>query len=415
MSNLLKGWKETVLSEIIDTKIDNRGRNPERYSDCGIPVIDNYLITGNRHIDLDSIRRYVDQEIYENFIRNYLNENDVLITLVGNGYGNVSLAPSKTSVIIQNTIGLRCDNSNDNIFLYYYLKNSKKKLELMDIGAAQPSIKVGTLLDMKLIIPESPDEQKAIANILSSLDKKIELLKEQNKTLETMAQTVFKEWFVNFNYPDATGEMVESEMGEIPKGWRVGRLGEVTNIKGGTTPSTTIKEFWNGEICWSSPKDLSNYDFVFLLDTNKKITLKGLEKISSGLLPKGTLLLSSRAPIGYLAISNVDIAINQGYIALLNDAIFSNHFMYLWLKINLNLVINSANGSTFLEISKSSFKNIKCLIPSKNVLDDFNSVVKTLFEKLLVNSQQIRTLENLCDTLLPRLMSGKHRVDEYDA
>jgi type I restriction enzyme, S subunit len=415
MSNLPKGWKQENLTDYLETIIDYRGKTPEK-SDQGILTLSAKSVKMG---EIDYSQAYcISQETYNEFmVRGFPKKNDILMTTEA-PLGCIAKLDRDDVSVAQRLLTLRGKEGQlDNDYLMYYLMSPIGQFELISraSGSTVQGIKRSEFEKVKIILPSSYDEQKAIANILSSLDNKIELLKEQNKTLETMAQTVFKEWFVNFNYPDATGEMVESEMGEIPKGWRVGRLGEVTNIKGGTTPSTSIKEFWNGEICWSSPKDLSNYDFVFLLDTNKKITLKGLEKISSGLLPKGTLLLSSRAPIGYLAISNVDIAINQGYIALLNDAIFPNHFMYLWLKININLVISSANGSTFMEISKSSFRNIKCLVPNKNVLDDFNHVIKTLFDKLLLNSQQIQTLEKLRDTLLPKLISGKIRVRGFDA
>lgn len=417
MSNLLKGWKETVLSEIIDTKIDNRGRNPERYSDFGIPVIDNYLITGNRHIDLDSIRRYVDQEIYENFIRNYLNENDVLITLVGNGYGNVSLAPSRTCVIIQNTIGLRCDNSNDNIFLYYYLKNSKKKLELMDIGAAQPSIKVGTLLDMKLIIPESLDEQNAIASILSSLDKKIELLKEQNKTLEMMAQTIFKEWFVNFNYPDATGEMVESEMGQIPKGWRVGRLGNEFDITIGRTPPRQ-ESHWFSEtpqgMKWASIKDMGNAG-VYIFKTSEYIVDEAVEKFNIPIIPKNTTILSFKMTVGKVSITTEDMLSNEAiaHMKIKNGSFLTSEYIYLFL-LNLNFNSLGSTSSIVMAINTAIIKQIKFFIPDEITMKDFNQLVAPIFKKIKHNSEQIQSIEETRDLLLPRLMSGKLRVDEYD-
>ena len=249
--------------------------------------------------------------------------------------------------------------------------------------------------------------------MLSSLDDKIELLREQNKTLEATAQAIFKEWFVNFNFPGATGKMIDSELGQIPEGWRAGKFEDVVDIRGGTTPSTENLDFWNGSISWTSPKDLSGSDDVFLLKTEKKITEEGLNKISSGLLPVGSLLLSSRAPIGYLAITNIQTAINQGYIAFLPDKHLSNQFMYLWLKLNMDTIIGSANGSTFLEISKSSFRNIDCIIPDGVILGKFSISVIPIFKKLLNNVLQIQTLSTLRDTLLPKLMKGEVRVEGF--
>ena len=254
--------------------------------------------------------------------------------------------------------------------------------------------------------------------MLSAFDDKIELLREQNKTLEAIAQTLFKRWFVEFNFPDENnqpyrdsgGKMVDSELGEIPERWRVGKLGDYIEIRGGTTPSTNNPDFWNGNINWTSPKDLSNSNEVFLLSTEKKITEEGLNQISSGLLPKYTLLLSSRAPIGYLAITAIETAINQGYIAFLPSVHLPNYFMYLWLNRNMNIVEGSANGSTFLEISKSSFREIESIIPTKDILQKFDLIVKPIFAKILFNLCQIQTLSQLRDALLPKLMRGEVRV-----
>jgi type I restriction enzyme, S subunit len=204
--------------------------------------------------------------------------------------------------------------------------------------------------------------------------------------------------------------MVDSELGEIPEGWRVGKLGEVVNICGGGTPPTENPEFWNGEIYWTSPKDLGLNKGLFLFDTEKKITEKGLKKISSGLLPIGTLLLSSRAPVGYLAISEIQLAINQGYIAFSPDGYLSNFFMYLWLKYNMGLVIAAANGSTFLEISKKNFKEIEIVIIDTKKLESFDKVIKPIFRKIKDNSEQIQSLIRSRDELLPRLMKGGRRV-----
>lgn len=414
MSNLPKGWKQELLSDYLETIIDYRGKTPEK-ADKGILTLSAKSVKMG---EIDYSQAYfISKETYKEFmVRGFPKIGDILMTTEA-PLGCIAKLDRGDVSVAQRLLTLRGKEGQlDNDYLMYYLMSPVGQYELLSraSGSTVQGIKRSEFGKINIILPNSYSEQKQIANILSSFDKKIELLKEQNQTLETMAQTIFKEWFVDFNYPNATGEMIDSEMGEIPKEWRVGTLEEVTNIKGGTTPSTTNKEFWDGDICWSSPKDLSNHDFAFLLDTNKKITKKGLENISSGLLPKGTLLLSSRAPIGYLAISNVDIAINQGYIALLDDAMFSNYFMYLWLKINMNLIISSANGSTFLEISKGSFKKIKCVIPTKNILDDFDVLIKSIFNKLLLNTKQIQILQETRDSLLPKLMSGQKRVFEYD-
>ncbi len=247
--------------------------------------------------------------------------------------------------------------------------------------------------------------QTQIAQILTSLDDKIELNLQMNQTLEAVAQAIFKEWFVDFKFPGFDGELVDG----LPKGWRMGKVGEMVDVKGGTTPSTTKEEYWNGDFYWTTPKDLSNIQAPVLIDTERKITELGVKQISSGVMPRGTLLLSSRAPIGYIAISQVPISINQGYIAI-QGKLVSNLFMLFWLKQNMDAIKSKANGSTFQEISKSNFREIETIIPSKDMLIKFDEMANPIFDKIVENTFQIQILTQTRDSLLPRLMSGKIKV-----
>jgi len=247
--------------------------------------------------------------------------------------------------------------------------------------------------------------QTQIAQILTSLDDKIELNLQMNQTLEAVAQAIFKEWFVDFKFPGFDGELVN----RLPKGWRMGKVGEMVDVKGGTTPSTTKEEYWNGDFYWTTPKDLSNIQAPVLIDTERKITELGVKQISSGVMPRGTLLLSSRAPIGYIAISQVPISINQGYIAI-QGKLVSNLFMLFWLKQNMDAIKSKANGSTFQEISKSNFREIETIIPSKDMLIKFDEMANPIFDKIVENTFQIQILTQTRDSLLPRLMSGKIKV-----
>ena len=235
-------------------------------------------------------------------------------------------------------------------FLYFYLLHIRSKLKSLATGAAQQNLSGTVIKSLRLLLPPLP-EQRTIAHILGTLDDKIELNRKQNETLEAMARALFKAWFVDFEpvrakmegrwqrgqslpglpahlydlFPD---RLIESELGEIPEGWRHSTIGKEVTICGGSTPSTKEPEFWEGgQLCWATPKDLSTLKFPVLLNTDRKITDAGLAKISSGLLPAGTVLLSSRAPIGYLAIAEVPTAINQGFIAMKCDDALPNVFM----------------------------------------------------------------------------------------
>ena len=157
-------------------------------------------------------------------------------------------------------------------------------------------------------------------------------------------------------FPD---ELVESELGEVPKGWEVSTVGEQVQAVGGGTPSTKNADFWdNGIHYWTTPKDLSNLTDKILLNTERKITDAGLKKISSGLLPKDTVLMSSRAPVGYLALAKIKVAINQGYIAILPNKKYSAEYLIQWCEANMAEIKGRASGTTFQEISKKNFNII---------------------------------------------------------
>lgn len=182
----------------------------------------------------------------------------------------------------------------------------------------------------------------------------------------------------------------------------------MVTVVGGSTPSTKESEYWQGGIhCWATPKDLSALSTPVLLDTKRRITDAGLERISSGLLPVGTLLLSARAPIGYLAINEVPTAINQGFIAMYPTKTVSNLFMLHWCKMFHNEIINYANGSTFLEINKNNFRLIKAIIPDQKIMTIFDNHIRPFYERIVSNERETMILTGKRDTLLPKLVSGE--------
>ena len=308
----------------------------------------------------------------------------------------------------------------DNKYVYYlatWPEFRSMAIKSMTGTSGRQRVQIDALAKWHFRIPKI-SEQKEIATLLSNLDDKIELNHAINKNLETMAQALFKRWFVDFEFPNENGRpykssggaIEESALGLIPKGWHVGTVGEVVKVVGGSTPSTAKSEFWGGAIHWVTPKDLSRLNSPILMITERKITESGLAQISSGLLPKDTLLMSSRAPIGYLAISKVPIAINQGFIAMVCHSEISNVFMFFWTKQNMEDIKGRANGTTFGEISKTNFRPIPILIPKSEILKAFNYLTEPFFDKITNNDQESQTLALLRDTLLPKLMSGEIRV-----
>jgi type I restriction enzyme, S subunit len=397
-------WNEYKLGEIIEHKKGFAFKSNLFGPDGEIVV--RVSDTTASSIDVKSCHR-IKSEFAKELSAYRIKTNDIIIATVGSWaenpnsiVGKVIRVPEEANnaLLNQNSVRLRAKTKESQTFLYYRLR-CKDFSDFLISGAQgsanQASISLSDIFEFSFPFPSLP-EQQAIAEVLSSLDEKIDLLHRQNKTLEALADTLFRQWFVE----------------EAEESWNSGKLGDVISVKGGTTPSTSNPEFWDGDIYWTSPRDLSNHTEVFLTNTERKITEKGLSKIGSGLLPIGTVLLSSRAPIGYLAITEIPVAINQGYIAIVCDKLISNHFIYLWVKKNLETIIGSANGSVFLEISKSTFRDLSFQVPPQTKLESFNEQAKPIFQKIKSNVYQIHSLTTLRDALLPKLMSGEVRVEK---
>lgn len=272
-------------------------------------------------------------------------------------------------------------------------------------------------------------EQISSSSVLAVLDQKIDLNRRMNETLEAMAQAIFKDWFVDFGptraktegrepylareiwdlFPDALGDE------DKPVGWEYSEIGNEVGVVGGATPSTKEAAYWEGgENYWATPKDLSRLSFPVLLNTNRKITDSGVVKISSGILPIGTVLLSSRAPIGYLAISEVPVSVNQGFIAMVCKKRLSNVFVLFWCHENLDYIKSISSGSTFAEISKKTFRPIPVIVPSEPVLTTYEKLVRPLYERIVANVRESSTLAQTRDLLLPKLMSGEIRLRDAE-
>jgi type I restriction enzyme S subunit len=318
-------------------------------------------------------------------------------------------------------------------FIRYLLEGPdfQQQAEMVGVGSVIRHFGPMHLRQMSVKLPP-PDEQRAIAHILGTLDDKIELNRRMSETLEAMARALFKSWFVDFDPVRAKSEGRDpglpqpladlfpdsfeySELGEIPRGWVVKALGDLADVVGGSTPKTERAEYWaGGTHHWVTPKDLSGRSMPVLLDTERKITDAGLAQISSGLLPEGTVLLSSRAPIGYLAIAEVPVAVNQGFIAMKARPGTSNLFLLRWANAAHDEIVSHANGSTFLEISKSSFRPIRIVEPSAPVMDAFDRVSRPMYLKLVEHERESRTLAALRDALLPKLISGELPVKDAE-
>ena len=374
----------------------------------------------------------VSREKAEDLSPNTARPGDLIFTQRGT-LGQVAIVPSHRYdryIVSQSQMKLTVNSDiADVLFVYYYFKAPQQQdyIKRSTIQTGVPHTNLELLRTTPVILPPLL-EQRAIAGVLGALDDKIELNRRMNETLEAMAQAVFKSWFVDFDPVRAKaqgrqplsmgavtsalfpGSLMDSELGKIPWGWRIASIGEVVTAVGGATPSTGEPTFWDGDFNFATPRDLAPLTSPVLLGTERRITESGLKRISSGLLPKGTVLLSSRAPIGYIAVTEVPVAVNQGIIAMVCDQDLPNQYVLHWAQVNMGTIIGNANGTTFLEISKRNFRPIKVLVPPKSVLARFTDLVDPLHRRVVSSLLESRTLAALRDTLLPKLLSGEIRV-----
>ena len=274
-------------------------------------------------------------------------------------------------------------------YLYYYFRQSG--LRYLDSGSAQSQITISDLRNVRVRLP-SINIQEKVVEVLSLIDSKIEINKAINDNLERQATAYFQELFVANAHPN----------------WKTGTISSLGTVIGGSTPSKAKPEYYtdNG-IAWITPKDLSINKSKFISHGETDITELGLRNSSASIMPEGTVLFSSRAPIGYIAISNGEVTTNQGFKSVVPKPEIGTAFVYFFLKNNLPTIEGAASGSTFKEVSGSTMKNVPAVIPDTGTLAKFNDFCSLLFNEQKNLEQENQHLASLRDTLLPKLMSGE--------
>lgn len=379
-------WKEDVLGNVLEVKY---GKDHKKLAEGQYPVYGS-----------GGLMRYVDSKLYDG--------PSILIPRKGT-LNNIMFVESPFWTVDTMFWSIINTDKVDPQFLFYSI--CKRDFASMNVGSAVPSMTVNILNDIQISYPKNIEDQRRIASILSSLDRKIELNNKINADLEEMAQAIFKNWFVDFE-PFKDGKFVDSELGMIPEGWKVGRLDEIADVVGGSTPSKAKPEYYTQKgIAWLTPKDLSNHPAVYTSRGEIDITEEGYNSTSTKLMPKGTILFTSRAPIGYISIAQNDICTNQGFKSLVPKKA-GTCFLYCFLKYVTPEIENKSTGSTFKEASGSLMKSLQVIMPEQKVFEDFETIVSPLFARIESLEKENSRLSLLRDTLLPRLMSGELEVPE---
>ena len=352
----------------------------------------------------------VDAEDAEKYI---LKENDIVFARTGNSTGRSYFYEKQhgTFVYAGFLIKFSLDPNKVNPRILKYYTHSKPYYDWVssfDTGATRGNINAKTYGDMEIELP-SRKIQNRIVSILSSLDRKIELNNKINADLEEMAQAIFKNWFVDFE-PFKDGKFVDSELGMIPEGWKVGTLGEFCKCLLGGTPSRSKEEYWNGEVNWINSGEINKFR---ILEASEKITELGLAKSATKLLPKKTTVLAiTGATLGQVSLLEIDTCANQSVIGVLENTEVPYEYIYPFIKDRIEMLIQHQTGGAQQHINKDNVESLIFLLPAKNVLENYISLVGPMYKRIESQCFENLYLSTLRDTLLPRLMSGELEVPE---
>jgi type I restriction enzyme S subunit len=367
----------------------------------GIPVIKIGNIQ-NRVVDYSNTQFFPEEKVTSRHEKYFLSDGDVLIAMTGQGsvgrVGKIRILDSKKILLNQRVGKFAVDNINlDNNYLYYIISSPLYESILFNAGtgSGQPNLSPQDILSVEIPYPDIK-EQKAIAATLSVLDDMIELNNQINKTLEEMAQAIFKSWFVDFE-PFKNGEFEESELGLIPKGWRVGVLGDIIDIFDSKRVPLSNRQRSVME------KKYPYYGAATLMDYVDNYIFDGVYVL---LGEDGTVMDEKGYPI--LQYVWGKFWVNNHAHVLKGKGVFSDEYLYILLK-NTN-VASIVTGAVQLKINQNNLTGLKIMIPPEDVVKQYNDVVKDIFACFRSNADEIKILISLRDTLLPKLISGEIRV-----
>lgn len=326
-------------------------------------------------------------------------------------YYNGDYWPHNTALYVTDFKG------NEPKYVYYLLSC----LGRMDTGdkSTVPGVNRNDLHELAIPLISDKAEQRKIAAILSVIDAKIDLNHRISAELEALAKTIYDYWFVQFDFPDAKGRPYKTSGGrmiwnetlkrEIPAGWEAGSLDDLGQIVGGSTPSTANPDhFGQGEIPWITPKDLSNNKGKkFISRGETDVSEAGKRSASLTLYPAGTVLMSSRAPVGYLAVALNPMTTNQGFKSFVPSKGYSTSFIYYAVERSLPVIIQYASGSTFVEISGGVLKSVRAVLPDRSVTDVFCNLIEPIVSRQKQAEVENIELTHVRNWLLPLLMNGQ--------
>ena len=404
------------------------------YVECGTPLITVEHLGENRLTRADMAR--VSDHDRVRLCKYTLRRGDIVFSRVGWVDRRALIRQAEEGWLFSGScLRVRPDARKiDSTYLSYFLglPALREYMRGIAFGATRPSLNTKLLSDVLILYPSIP-EQRAIGHVLGTLDDKIELNRRMNETLESMAQALFKSWFVDFEpvrakmegrwrrgeslpglpaehydlFPD---RLVDSALGEIPEGWEVGVLADTIELLSGGTPKTSVSVYWDGEIPWYTAKDAPSPSDVFVLETERAITQAGVENSATRVLPAGTTTITARGTVGRLACLGIPMAMNQTCYGIRGAPGYPDYFTYWNIRTVVDELQQRTHGTIFDTITRQTFRLVEAVLPPADQAQAFESLVNPVMGHILGNLRESRSLAAQRDALLPRLVSGRVRV-----
>jgi len=398
---------KVTLSQICKIVTDGTHDSPKLQSD-GIPFIKGKHISSGR-IDFASCDYISEQDHLKCIRRVKPKKNDVLFSNIGS-VGDAARVSDDIEFSIKNVALFRPDPEKvDPLYFYYLVISPFFKGQFLNVrsGSAQPFISLESFRSVKFPCLKNKVLQERIGKILSAYDDLIENNRRRIQLLEQAARLLYKEWFVHFRFPGH--EHVKIKNG-VPEGWEKKKIADISETAGGGTPSTKVSEYWGGDITWVVPSDVTKNYCLILLDSERKITEKGLRESSAKMVPAETILMTSRASVGFFALMDIEVCTNQGFINIIPHDEDIKMYLLFNLMSRVEEIRGNAKGTTYPEISKGRFRQMEIVLPSRSIISEFSRFSRDIIQQIRKLKRSIFLLQSARDLLLPRLMNGEIAV-----
>ena len=431
-------WHKTALGDVVDLRISGVDKKT-KHNEHAIHLC-NYTDVYNNsfiHSDLDFMTATATELEISNCT---LNAEDVIITKDSEKYDDIGVP----ALVRENIPNLVCGyhlailrpslSDIDGAYLFYALitDDAQHQFQSYANGITRFGLRKADIGLIEIPLPPLPD-QRVIGYILRTLDDKIEMNRQMNRTLEEMARALFKSWFVNFEpvrakmdgrwYPGKSlsglpaclydlfpDRLVDSKLGKVPKGWKIGVLDDAIELLSGGTPRTSIAIYWGGDIPWYTAKDAPSPSDIFVLDTERTITQAGVTNSSTKILPIGTTVITARGTVGRLACLGAPMAMNQTCYGIRGILGYSDFFTYWNVRMTVDQLQRRTHGTIFDTITRQTFKLVDTVLPPTALAEVFESMVSPMMERMLGNARECCALSAQRDALLPKMMSGELRI-----